>query len=392
MRFSALRRLSAFFSHLLPLFALLPLIAPAAAQAADAPKAKTGPDVLLFTNGEKFYGKLDQIVDGKVSFKSDTAGKIKFKSNLLRAMHTTGSFAVIEKGVPVGRKKANLQVPIGTLSLQDGILTVATLRGSQKIPLEDIAYVVTGVSFERNVLMPQGLLQGITGSISAGLSTVRATQNSISVNTGIDLTRAVPAAAWLPPSSRTLLNFASTYGRITQPNSPSVTTNVLHGKLEEDEYFSRRLFVLQQAMFDHNIGQGLDLQQLYGIGIGYTPIKDTVQELDLSATVNYTRQQLAASDGTPATERDLIGSTFGDTYTRKLPRKIRLNQTASYLPAWNSPKDYSANVAVSVTIPIYKNFGFSTEVVDDYLNNPVVGFQGNSFQFNTALTYTIGSQ
>jgi hypothetical protein len=136
----------------------------------------------------------------------------------------------------------------------------------------------------------------------------------------------------------------------------------------------------------------LDLQQIYVIVIVYTPVKDRVQELDLSASVNYTRQLLVASGGTPAIDRDLIGSTFGDTYTRKLPRKILLSQTASYLPAWNSPKDYSAHGAVSATVPIYKNFGFSAEVVDDYLNNPVVGFQGNSFQFNTALTYTIGSQ
>lgn len=351
--------------------------------------AKPHPDVLVLLDGERLIGELDHVADGKVYFKSKDLGKVEVKWDKLQELHTETSFAVIEKGVPVGRKKANLQIPVGKLELDDGKVTVETARGPQKIPVSNIADAVTQLEFERNVNRPQGVLRGVTGTISAGLSEVSATQNSVSINTGVDLVRVAPVVAWMPPSRRTLLSFASTYGRITQPNTPAVTTNILRGKVEEDQYFTRRLYALEQAKFDHNVSQGLDLQQLYGLGVGVTPFKDSVQQLDLMWVMNYTRQELTASGTTPAMTRDLIGSSFGDNYIRKLPRKIVLTQTASYIPAWNSPEDYSAHVMVNATFPITKNFGLSTQVVDDYLNNPVVGFQGNSFQFSTALTYTI---
>ena len=147
--------------------------------------------------------------------------------------------------------------------------------------------------------------------------------------------------------------------------------------------------MLEQATYDHNFSQGLDLQQLYGIGAGYTAIKDARQELDFSAIMDYTKQQFSASGVAPATSNNLVGSSFGDNYMRKLPKKIVLTEIAMFNPAWNTPADYSANVSVGATFPVFKNFGFSVGVIDSYLNDPPAGFLGNSVQFNTGLTYSI---
>jgi hypothetical protein len=186
-----------------------------------------------------------------------------------------------------------------------------------------------------------------------------------------------------------LLDFNNTYGRVTAANTPTVKTSILHGGLEEDEYFSPRIYLLQRVTYDHNFSQGLDLQQLYGIGVGYIAIKNTARELDVTAIIDYISQQLAASDTSPAIAKNIIGSSFGDNYMHKLPRKILLTEVASYTPSWNAPENYSANVSVGVTFPVFKNFGFSAQAIDNYLNDPVHGFKGNSLQFSTGLTYTI---
>lgn len=377
----------AFFSLFL-VGALSSALVAAPAYAADA-TVKPQPDVLMFLNGDRLAGQLKYETDGKVFFKSENAGTVKVPWNKLKSLHTGTPFAVIKKGAPVGHKKANRDIPIGTLNVDDGVLTVTAGQLAQKIPVKNIAYLVSQPSFDKSVLQPQRPLQGITGTITGGASTVTSTQNSVSINTGINLTRAVPSIAWMPPRQRTLLGFASTYGRITEPNTPVVKTSVLHGALEQDEYFNPRFYLLQQATFDHNFSQGLDLQQLYGAGVGYTVVKNSRHELDITGIVDYVQQQLAASDTTPAVTKNLFGSSFGNHYMRKLPGKILLTEVASYAPAWNSPSDYTANVAVGVTIPVLKNFGFSAQMIESYLNDPVQGFKGNSLQFNTGLTYTI---
>jgi hypothetical protein len=343
----------------------------------------------VFSNGDRLTGKLDHAADGKVFFKSDNAGMLQVSWDKLKELHSAAPFAIIEKGVEVGRKKANLDVPVGDIALNGDTLTVTTAQGAQEVPVKKIAYIVDRPTFDKDVKSKQRLLQGITGTIGAGASTVNSTQSSVSVNSAVVLARVVPPVAWMPPRERTLLNFSSNYGRVSQPNTPTVKTNIVHGGLEHDEYFSPRFYLLQQAMFDHNFSQGLDLQQLYGIGIGYTATKNSVQQLDLTATVDYTKQQFFGTPPATARNTNLIGSSFGDSYIRNLPRKIVFTEVGSLNPAWNTPADYSANLAAGATFPVYKNFGFSVGLVDSYLNNPPPGFKGNSIQFNTALTYAI---
>jgi len=75
-------------------------------------------------------------------------------------------------------------------------------------------------------------------------------------------------------------------------------TSIFHTDAERDEYFSPKFFALAQTAFDHNYAQGLNLQQVYGGGIGWTAIKSGRQELDLKGTVQYEKQvfQDAASN------------------------------------------------------------------------------------------------
>jgi hypothetical protein len=354
-----------------------------------AADAAAKPDVLVFSNGDTLTGKLDHEAGGTVSFVSDNAGTVEVPWAKLKELHTEGPYAVIETGAPVGRKKANLDIPVGTISIHGDTLTVTTSSGTREIPVAKIAYIVDQATFDKNVNKKQGFTEGITGAITAGVSTVSSTQNSVSINSGVVLSRVVPPVTWMPARQRTLLDFNSNYGKVTQPNTPTVKTNIFHAGIEEDEYLSPRFYLLEQGTWDHNYSQGLDLQQLYGGGVGFTAIKDANQELDFTGIIDYTKQSFSATDTTAAYTNNLIGSSFGDNYIRKFPRKIVFTEIALFNPAWNSPSDYSANVSVGATFPVYKNFAFSLGVIDSYLNDPPPGFKGNSVQFNTALAYTI---
>ena len=117
--------------------------------------------------------------------------------------------------------------------------------------------LVDADTFDKAVNHPPSLLQGWGGTGSAGASLVRATQNSTTFNGGISLERSTPRVDWLPPRSRSSIDYNQTFGTVTQPQTATtaysqVKTNIFHAEAERDQYFSRRAYGFGSVTFDHN--------------------------------------------------------------------------------------------------------------------------------------------
>ncbi len=66
-----------------------------------------------------------------------------------------------------------------------------------------------------------------------------------------------------------------------------------------------------------------------------------------------------------------------------------LTEDLSILPAWNQLNAYSANAALILAFPVIHRFSMTLTTTDNFLNDPALGFRKNSFQFVTALSYTL---
>jgi hypothetical protein len=193
--------------------------------------------------------------------------------------------------------------------------------------------------------------------------------------------------------SRSTLGFTSAYGTVTQPGVSSTKTNILDFNAEHDWYLSPRFYFLVDGDFTHNYSQGLDLQQLYGGGAGFTVIKTAKQELDLKADIHFERQTYFVTDvvppPAPTPSKNLVGADFGDIYMRKLAKGLVLNETATITPAFNNTNAYSAIASTNLVFPVYKRLGFNVGALDDFLNDPANGSKKNSFQFTAGVNYTL---
>jgi hypothetical protein len=101
--------------------------------------------------------------------------------------------------------------------------------------------------------------------------------------------------------------------------------------------------------------------------------------------MDYIRQTFAIS----ASNQSLVGSTFGEIYTRKFAHGIVFNEQISATPAWNNTAAYSATGTASLTLPVHKRFSLAITSLDTFLNDPPPAFKKNSFQFTTGLTYAL---
>jgi hypothetical protein len=164
-----------------------------------------------------------------------------------------------------------------------------------------------------------------------------------------------------------------------------VKTSIYHADAERDEYFSQRIYSLGAVAFDHNFSQGLDLQQLYGGGIGWSPIHQAKETLDFKGSIDYEKQQFFVS----SQNQNLLDSVFAEFYTVKFAHGIALSQQLSASPAWTNTRAYSGNGSVGIILPVYKRLGFNANVIESFLNDPPPAFKKNSVQFTTGLSYTL---
>jgi hypothetical protein len=321
----------------------------------------------------------------------------------IKELHAGGTYAVITRNFRIGRKNAP-RLPQGPIEISNKVITIGpeNAPAAPPIPNADAAYVVDRATLDKEVYHHPGFTSGWNGAATLGASIVNATQNQYSVSGGIGLVRVVPTVTWMTPSNRTSVDFTGTFGKLTEPAyinpgpplvavpSNEIKTSIYHADAERDEYFTPRAFALGLVAFDHNFSQNLELQQIYGGGLGWTLIQTPKQQLDLKGTVQYTRQ--AFISGSPSI-RNLIGSTFSADYILHA-KFFTYTQGVGYIPAWNDMHAYSLNEVNTLAFPAYKHFGFSLGTLNTYLNGPPATLpptKRNSFQFTLGLTYAIKS-
>jgi hypothetical protein len=382
---------------LMALLAVLGVVAPLRllAQAKPAPP-KPEPDVIVFTNGDQLTGTVERGAGDSIVFKSDMAGEITVPYARIKELRAHGAFALLRKDT----KTLTTDVKEGTVAYSDSkvTLTVPT-GGTETVEPKNVGFLIDKPTYDKQINGHVGLLSGWKGSITAGATFVRSTDNGSTYTAATTLIRAIPQVPYLPPKSKSLFNLTETYGKLTQPTIPQTVpiptppsiaeTSIFHAGFEQDLYFSPRFYALGDTSFDHNFSQGLNLQEVYGAGFGWTPIKSGKQQLDVKADVHYEQQTFSQSVAATTPNQNLIGSTFAEFYHRTLPLKIVFNENADILPAYNETRAYSADATVGFVLPVYKRLGVSFTSTDNFLNDPAVGYKKNSFQFVTGVTYTL---
>jgi hypothetical protein len=379
-------------------FLPLPLAFAISATAQSPAPAPPPEDELTFVNGDHLTGKLTRVTGDSVLFHSDVAGDITVPLAKVKELHTQGAYALLKQGEPLAVSK---KATPGKIEVADGNVTATPPSAAPlTVPAASVAYVIDEETFNKNLKHKQGFLDGWDGSANLGTSFSQATTHGGTLAGGIALVRQVPMLSFLNIRNKTLLNFQETYGVLTtpgflaggainpatgKPDDAKAKTSIMHADAERDEYISKRFYALGTTAFDHNYAQSLDLQQIYGGGFGWTPLQQANQQLDLKADVHYEKQKFFGDVG----NQNLIGSTFSENYRRTLPLKMVLTQTLALLPAWNNLNAYAGNGSVMLVAPLFRRLGVNFTGTDSFINNPVPGYQKNSFTFTTGLTYTL---
>jgi Protein of unknown function, DUF481 len=368
------------------------LFSPTARARAQSNAGKPAPDVIVFTNGDQLTGTLERATGDSFVFKSDIVGEVTVSADKIKELRAGGKFVALKKDEKITRTSKQP----GTVTYADSVITMAATPSGpvEAVPVKDLAFLIDGDTYTKEVTSNPGIWYGWHGTIAGGITLIESTQVGETYTAAVNLVRLVPSVTFLQPRTRSTINVLETYGKITQPLIPQTVpptpdtvakTSIFHADAEHDKYFNSRVYGLIGASFDHNFAQGLNLQQIYGLGLGWTVIQTPVQEFDVKADVHYERQNFTP----PTPNKDLVGSSFTELYRRNLPAKMIFTESGTFIPAWNDFSAYSAIFAAGLQLPTYKRFSFNLSLLDNYLHEPAAGYKNNSLQFVTGIAYTL---
>jgi hypothetical protein len=348
-------------------------------------------DYVVFKNGDRLTGSLVRCVGNSIIFKSDNVGEVTASMDKVQKLHSQGSFVVLEKHEKI---TLTTQQP-GNMTLNEGSVTVPDVKGApETVPTKDLGFIIDKGTYTKEVATNPDVFHRWSGFITGGATVVESSSTGRTYTADIALVRSIPTLPYLSRRTRTTFNLIETYGKITTPVIPQTTppspdsvakVNIFDTGFEHDKYFTPRTYALAGLSYAHNYSEGLNFQQIYGVGVGSTVIQNSVQQLDLKVDVHYERQNFQP----PTPNANLIGSTFEEAYKGTLPGKLLFTQSATYIPSWNNLHAYSAIGAAGLTMPVYKRFNLSFNVLNNYLNNPAFGYKRNSFEFVTGVTYKL---
>jgi Protein of unknown function, DUF481 len=392
----------------------LPGAGQAVAKKPVEPATKKEPEIkeeLILKNGDRLTGQLLNSTGTEIKFKSDLAGEVTVKWENVKELKSGREFAVVPKDVRDARDSA--LVPQGTIKIGEKAILVSPLPevkpehaaapvgevakpgaaktvapAAKEILTPQIADVVDDATYQKEIHKKIGFKSGWDGHITTGTSMIYSTQNSYLFQVDTALKRSVPTVSWLDPKLRTTINFTLSAGKTTQPGTETTITNIYHVDAERDEYFSKKGYYLQAFSLDHNFSQGLILQQNYGFGIGATLFKKKESEFDVTADLHYESQQFNATANVEQLSLHLIGDTLTEKYTRTWG-KVHFDEKLLADIAWNNASAFSASGTSSVRMDIYKKLAFSVSTIDNFLNNPQVGYKKNSFQITTGFALNL---
>lgn len=360
--------------------------------------SKPDPDVLELNDGERLIGHFVSAAGGSLTFHSDAAGDVKIDWAAVKSLKSSSKFAVLSKGTVLGRRPDFAKVPQGTVSENDSKLSVDPGNGASivVIPIADATNVVPQPNFLNAFKTPK-FGEDWHGSAGLGIDLIDATQKSRNITAGVSLQRVVSSESWISPRYKTLVDFNVADSQLSQSGKPTISSDLVHGDLEQDMFISSRTFAFAAADFLHSSSQGMKLQQTYGGGIGYVALKSEHQELDLKGAIDYIRQTFEPSTCTLADvtaactkpSKSLIGASIGETYTRSFKGGVAFHEGLTFIPAFNDSTAYTANAFANFSIPVHKRIQISIGGLDSYVNEPPAAFKKNSFEFVTQLTYKI---
>jgi putative salt-induced outer membrane protein len=310
-------------------------------------------DEVIFNNGDKVTGTIDA---GKMTIKGTVAGDITVDMSNVKTFHTDSAADV--------RTKEGQDVTGNITGIEDGKVRIAGT--GQTISLDDV----------KKINPPP---EKWTGSVTVGGSLERGNTHSedlTAIGTA-ELRRDNPHV-----DDRFTLNAAFNFAKQrddTTGNNVTTTENWM-GSGKYDRFWTEKFYTYGLMEVDHDRIADLDYRLAPGGGIGYQWVEKPTLNINTEAGISYLYEDYFNG---PTDQNVTLRLAYH--IDKKLNDAVTLFSDGQYLPAFQNPGDYVADLDAGVRAKLVKSLYSEFRIDFDRNSDPPDGSLKNDLKYTVGL-------
>ncbi len=305
-------------------------------------------DEVFFKNGDRLSGKIEQLVDGKLVFKSDLAGAVTIDISNIQTLSSDVPLKVhLNDGTVLNQKLAKAEP--NWFAIEDS----ETLK-AQEFELADVS----------SINPPPKPEPKWTGNISAGLTSTHGNTETDNISASVNLSKRTE-------KDRTQLSADYARARQKDPDTGEkmTTEDWWRTKAKYDYFFTKKLYGYLDGRYEKDAIAELDRRVIVGSGGGYQWIES--EDMNFSTEAGVASLYEKFENQTDSNSE--ISVQAGYNFDKLLMKNVKLIHELTYYPSIEQFSDYfltsTAEVRANFTETMFTNF----KVIFDYDATPAVG-------------------
>ncbi|MEJ2697241.1 MAG: DUF481 domain-containing protein [Candidatus Sulfobium sp.] len=314
---------------------------------------RAGADRVILANGDSLSGKIERAVGGKLTLRTEYAGKVEIDVTKIRKISTSE---------PVDVHLADGEVLKGQLSTTEDNRIIAERRAGRE-----------ATSFEwKQVTSINPPPPRWTGSI-----TVAGNLQTGNVHTS-------GASVSLSASKKTATDKFTLLYQFNYSRENGVMTERDHyGLLKYDYFFSKKFYGYISTELFSDTFRDLSLRVAVGPGAGYQLLDDARKSLSVEAGVSYVNESRKEGE-----DKDYLTVRLGTDFQYKIAEFLAFSDRLILYPRLDYVGEYILRNDAALSAPVGSGWALKLENIIDRDSNPPSGVQKTDVQWLLGMQYS----
>jgi putative salt-induced outer membrane protein YdiY len=319
-------------------------------------------DEILLKNGDRISGKIQHLVDGKLTIEAEVAGTVTVD---LANIQTLSSDEPIEVNL-----KDNTGFTQKVSSAGPGQFAI---EGDESVKAQQFA-----VADIVSINPPPKPLPKWTGDISVGITSTHG-------NTKTDIITASANFSKRTEKDRTTINTDYAKGEQEDPDTgETVTTeNWWRAKGKYDYFFSKKMYGYVNGRYEKDAVAELDRRVIVGVGSGY----QWIESKDMNFSTEFGLASLYEKFDNETESKSEISLELGYNFDKTIRKNIKFVHELTYYPAVDKFSDYYLTTSAGVRADFTEKFFTTFKTIFNFDSTPAIGAGSTDVKYFFGLGY-----
>jgi putative salt-induced outer membrane protein YdiY len=319
-------------------------------------------DEIHLKNGDRISGKIQSLVDGKLTIKADVAGTVTVNLSDIQTLSSDEPIEVNLKDKTGFKQKISSAVA-GRFAIEGDEATKA-----QEFAIADIV----------SINPPPKPIPKWTGDISIGVTSTHG-------NTKTEMVSANANFSKRTEKDRTTISTDYAKGEQEDPDTGETVTieDWWRAKGKYDYFFSKKMYGYIDGRYEKDAVAELDRRTIIGVGGGY----QWVESENMNFSSEFGLASLYEKYDNQTDSNSEISLQLGYNFDKKLRKNIKFVHDMTYYPALDKFSDYYLTTTAGVRADFTEMFFVTAKAILNYDATPAIGAHKTDVKYFFGLGY-----